>query len=266
MLNINFVAKSATAEHITAFVNAVWFERCDMEVSRITAEIASLSKKIANEQGKYSVEQVKGFEAERASKQVDLDSFKTEIEKQTENHTTVITNMTAVNDAGFGNSKDTVRTVFRVIAACENSKLMQYAMIPVFEDESLYDALEEVHIRSIACEDGSVKQTKEVKSAYKQAKDRLETIVKDNFSLAFETPYTDKIRVKLNATDFKLLHDCYVTGFNNKMTEDEDGNLSYSGRKMKTLVSVKGKGKKKTVNYSKLAKVICDIVVEKYCK
>ena len=55
--------------------------------------------------------------------------------------------------------------------------------------------------------------TKEVKEAYKKASAELETIIKTTFSLPFETPYTDKTRVKLTADDKKLLNDCYIRDF-----------------------------------------------------
>lgn len=108
--------------------------------------------------------------------------------------------------------------------------------------------------------------SKDVKDAYKKASQELETIIKTTFSLPFETPYTDKTRVKLTAEDKKLLNDCYVRGFSNKFSMDDDGNVSFKKRQINTLVKAKKDKKTQEVkyDYSGLASVISNIVIKHY--
>ena len=109
--------------------------------------------------------------------------------------------------------------------------------------------------------------SKEVKEAYKTASTQLENIIKTTFSLPFETPYTDKTRVKLTADDKKLLNDCYIRGFSNKFDTDEDtGKVTFKKRQINTLVKAKKNRKtgKMEYDYSGLASTISNIVIKHY--
>jgi hypothetical protein len=175
--------------------------------------------------------------------------------------------MSVKNKDGYGNKKDVVRTVLRVLGSWNNSKLVKYAIIPAFESPALYEALETIHINSKAGENGNITMSKEVKDAYKKASDELETIIKTTFSLPFETPYTDKTRVKLTAEDKKLLNDCYIRGFKNKFdTDDETGIVTFKKRTVNTLVKAKKDRKTGTMtyDYSGLASTISNIVIKHY--
>ena len=174
--------------------------------------------------------------------------------------------MSDKNADHFGNSKDTVRTVLRVLATWNNSKLVKYAIIPAFKDETLYNALETIHITSKAGEDGNIIMSKEVKEAYKTASAQLENIIKTTFSLPFATPYTSKTRVKLTAEDKKLLNDCYIKGFSNKFDTDDNGKVSFKTRQVNTLVKVRKNRKtgKMEADYSGLASTIANIVMKHY--
>ena len=181
----------------------------------------------------------------------------------------VISVMTQENHDHFKNNADVVRTVFRVLATWNNSKLVKYAIIPAFQSPALYNALEAIHVNSKAGEDGQIAMSKEVKEAYKSASKELETIIKTTFSLPFETPYTDKTRVKLTAEDKKLLHDSYVKGFRNKFKmNDKTGEINFEARQVNTLVKAKKNKKtgKTEYDYSALAGVICNIVIKHYFK
>ena len=175
--------------------------------------------------------------------------------------------MSEKNKVHFGNNNDVVRTVLRVLATWNNSKLVKYAIIPAFKDDTLYNALETIHVTSKAGENGNLVMSKEVKEAYKTASAQLETIIKTTFSLPFETPYTDKTRVKLTAEDKKLLNDCYIRGFSNKFDTDEDtGKVSFKKRQINTLVKAKKNRKtgKMEYDYSGLASTIANIVIKHY--
>ena len=179
----------------------------------------------------------------------------------------VVSAMSEKNKDHFGNNKDVVRTVLRVLASWDNSKLVKYAIIPAFESPELYEALQTIHINSKAGDDGNLVMSKEVKEAYKKASAELETIIKKTFSLPFETPYTAKTRVKLTAEDKKLLNDCYVKGFSNKFdVDDKKDTISFKERQINTLVKAKKNRKtgKMEYDYSGLASTISNIVIKHY--
>ncbi|MEI3340010.1 MAG: hypothetical protein V8R80_08790 [Eubacterium sp.] len=178
----------------------------------------------------------------------------------------VVSAMSLRNKDGFGNSKDVVRTVLRVLGSWNNSKLVKYAIIPAFQSPALYKALESIHITSKAGESGDITMSNDVKNAYKKASQELESIIKTTFSLPFATEYTGKTRVKLTAEDKKLINDCYIRGFNNKFDTDDDGVVTFKKRTINTLVKAKKNRKTGEVSYdySGLASAISNIVIKHY--
>ena len=266
-LSINFYAENIKEETKSEFMQAVNHENAEMTIQLVKDTISSLDKKIVNAKDTYSNEEVVAFEEKRkelVSRNVELESKSAET---LEVYNKVVDTMSMKNKDGFGNHKDVVRTVLRVLASWDNSKLVKYAIIPAFESPDLYEALETIHINSKAGDNGNIVMSKEVKDAYKKASDELERIIKVTFSLPFETEYTSKTRVKLTAEDKKLLNDCYVKGFTNKFdVDDETGEVSFKKRQVNRLVKSKKNRKtgKVEYDYSGLAKVISDIVIKHY--
>lgn len=266
-LSINFYAKNITEETKSELMTAVQHESCNMNIQLLDDSIAKLEKKIANENDNYSAEEVQAFQVQLDSANESRSKFETSQAETLEVYNKVVTAMSEKNADHFGNSVDVVRTVLRVLATWDNSKLVKYAIIPAFQSPALYEALQAIHINSKAGDDGNLVMSKEVKDAYKKASQELETIIKKTFSLPFETPYTDKTRVKLTAEDKKLLNDCYIKGFSNKFdVDDEKGTVSFKKRQINTLV--KATKNKKTgemeYNYSGLASTISNIVIKHY--
>lgn len=270
MLSINFWNESATSELKSEFMNAVDHENALMSIQLVDSQIEALQKKInnANSENSDATEEEKEALAQQMES---LQKTKSEFEEKSaetkSTHDIVVDAMSQKNSDHFGNDKDTVRTVLRVLASWDNSKLIKYAIIPAFQSPALYEALETIHINSTAGEDGELILTDEVKSAYKQASQELERIIKVTFSLPFETPYTAKTRVKLTAEDKKLINDCYIKGFSNKFDQDEDtGKVTFKKRQINKLV--KEKKNKKTgkveYDYSGLAQTISNIVIKHY--
>lgn len=265
-LAINFFAENITEDKKAELMTAIEHERANMNIQMLNEDIAKSKSKIANEKGTYSEKEVEVFKAQEEALEKQLDAFKETSDDTFEVYTKVVADMSKKNENGFGNHKDVVRTVLRVLATWDNSKLVKYAIIPAFKSPALYEALETIHVTSKANEDGNVVMSKEVKAAYKNASKELETIFKTTFSLPFETSYTSKTRTKIDAEDKKLLNECYVKGFRNKFDEDEDGTVTFKKRQVTTLVRTK-KDKKtgETIcDYSKLASTICNIVIKYY--
>lgn len=265
-LSINFYATGIEAEAKNEFAQAIEHEAADMTIHLLKDTIAKLEKKIANENGNYSEEEIQAFQVQLNDANDSLAKFEKSRKDTFEVYNKVVDNMSLRNENGFGNNKDVVRTVLRVLASWNNSKLVKYAIIPAFSSPALYEALETIHINSKANEDGNVSLTNAVKEAYKKASNELESIIKNTFSLPFATDYTDKTRVKLTAEDKKLLNDCYIKGFSNKFDTDEDGNVTFKKRQINTLVKAKKdkKTQEVTYDYSGLASTIANIVMKHY--
>lgn len=267
LLSINFFAKDITEEKTAEFVNAVAHEKCEMNIQLLSDTISKLEEKILNKKGTYEPEEVQAFEAQKIELETTRGKFEEQSADTLEVYDKVVNAMSLKNENGFGNSKDVIRTVLRVLATWDNSKLVKYAIIPAFESPELYEALETIHINSKAGEDGNIAMTKEVKEAYKKASNELESIIKRTFSLPFATEYTDKTRVKLTAEDKKLLNDCYVKGFSNKFDVDEEaGTVKFKKRQVNRLVKTKKNRKtgETTYDYSGLATTISNIVIKHY--
>lgn len=275
-LSINFYNETINDSAKVEFMQAVAHEAtsmsiqlCNDNISRTEKRIDSLNKKIDEEGDDESYTLTRQLDAEKAKLET-LNGEKSTLEEELattlEVYNKVVDVMSIKNENGFGNKKDVVRTVLRVLASWNNSKLVKYAIIPCFESPNLYNALETIHINSVANENGELSMTKEVKEAYKKASTELESIIKNTFSLPFETAYTSKTRVKMDATDKKLLNDCYIKGFSNKFDTDDDGNVTFKKRQINTLVKAKKNRKTGEVSYdySGLASTISNIVIKHY--
>lgn len=269
-LAINFYAENITEDAKAEFMQAVSHEFSEMSIQFTDTSIAQVEKRISTatgENSKTTEEEIAALRSQLAKLEEIKEAFQADSAETLETYNKVIDAMSLKNENHFGNSKDVVRTVLRVLATWNNSKLVKYAIIPAFESAALYDALEAIHINSKAGEDGNIIMSKEVKEAYKKASEELERIIKVTFSLSHETPYTRKTRVKLTAEDKKLLNDCYVKGFrNNFEVDDETGKVSFKKRQVNTLVKAKKdrKTQKITYDYSGLASVISNIVIKHY--
>lgn len=276
-LSINFYAATINEALKNEFMQAISHELAGMNIEALTESIDRLDKQVTS----LRKDITDNGDDEAGTKQKKLDGILATISDNEEARTKceesqaqtmkvyekVVSAMSEKNADHFGNSKDVVRTVIRVLATWNNSKLVKYAIIPAFQSPALYEALEAIHINSKAGEDGNITMSKEVKEAYKKASQELETIIKTTFSLPFETPYTDKTRVKLTAEDKKLLNDCYVRGFSNKFdVDDKKGTVTFKDRQINTLVKAKKNRKTGdiTYDYSGLASTIANIVIKHY--
>ena len=275
MLNINFVKKNNEGQQ-NEFDTAIRHELAELNIQQTTNDIKSAEKQLR------SVMDSDTLSEEERQKKIDVLNIKlddlrsalTNFQKNSADtldiYNKVFAAMTAKNADHFGNDKDVVRTVLRVLATWNNSKLVKYAIIPAFTAPDLYQALETIHVLSKAGDDGQLVMNQSVKDAYKKASNELERIIKTTFSLPFETEYTTKTRVKLTAEDKKLLHDCYVKGFTNKYDTNKIGVVSFTTRQINTLVKVKTKKDKATgevkttYDYSALAGTIANIVIKHY--
>lgn len=273
-LAINFLNTNATVKMQSELFTAIEHEEYEMTIQMLNNDISRLKTRITNLENNEDKDadakevELKALKAQLAETEKTLDNTKKSCSETQEIYDKVITAMTQENHDHFKNDKDAVRTVLRVLATWDNSKLVKYAIIPAFQSQELYNCLETIHINSKASEDGALVMSKEVKEAYKTASKELDAIIKKTFSLPFETPYTDKTRVKMTAEDRKLLNDCYVKGFKNKFSTNKIGITKFEEREINTLVRVKKNKKtgKTEYDYSGLATTIANIVIRHYFK
>ena len=263
MLKINFLNNDATINQIAELAQAVRFELCDMTKKMNLDAIAKQAKIVANEKGTLDEDEIATAQAKIDKLETENVKLSTTMEELRTVYNSIIEAMTVPNDKGYSNNSDTVRTVLRVVACAENSKLYKYAIIPVFENESLYNCLQAIHVNNDVVEEGYSTNTKERVALYKSAQEELDNIMRDTFSLPIATPYTTALRVKLNAQDRKVLHDCYIKGFSNKFDTDDTGTITFKSRKYNTAVKKNRKGE---IDYSGLATDIAKIVISKYAE
>ena len=266
-LNINFLKETATEDMKNEFFTAIRHEETSMLISLCNENIEKLEKRLKKDD--ITEEEIKAITVQLKDEKAVLETLKATAKETHDTFNKVLEAMSQKNKDNFGNKKEVVRNVLRILATWDNSKLVKFALVDTFKGEALHDALETIHVNSKANEDGCIILSKDVKEAYKKASQELESIIKVTFSLPFETPYTEKTRVKMTAEDKKLLHDCYIKGFRNKFSQNEaTGLVDYSGRQVNTLV--KGKKDKKTgkitYNYSGLFQTVCQIVMKHYFK
>ena len=276
ILSINFYAGNINDTLKAEFMQAVNHETADMTIaylndaiSRLQKQADSLRKDIdenGDDEGFSKTRKLDGILANIATNEKAKDKAVEDSEETQEVYDKVVSAMSLRNKDGFGNNKDVVRTVLRVLGSWNNSKLVKYAIIPAFQSPALYEALETIHITSKAGENGNITMSNDVKNAYKKASQELESIIKTTFSLPFATEYTDKTRVKITAEDKKLLNDCYIKGFSNKFDTDDDGVVTFKKRQINTLVKAKKdrKTQEVTYDYSGLASTISNIVIKHY--
>lgn len=262
MLKINFLNEQATVAQVKELADAVRFEFCDMVKAMNTDAIAKQAKIVANEKGNYDEDEVASAQAKMDKLQAENEKLSTTMEELRPNYDSVVTAMTLPNEKGYSNNADTVRTVLRVVACAENSKLYKYAIIPAFQNEDLYNCLEAIHVNNEVVEEGYSTNSKERVALYKSAQEQLDNIMRDTFSLPVATVYTTGLRVKLNAQDRKVLHDVYVKGFSNKFDKKDSGEIAFLSRKYTTAVKKTRNG----VDYSGLATDIAKLVISKYAE
>ena len=264
MLKINFLNNDTTINQTKELAQAVRFELCDMTKKMNLDMIAKQAKIVANKKGTHDEDEIATAQAKIDKLEAENVKLDTIMEELRIVYDDVIEAMTMPNDKGYSNNADTVRTVLCVVACAENSKLYKYAIIPAFENETLYNCLEAIHVNNDVVEEGYSTNNKERVALYKSAQQELDNIMRDTFSLPIATPYTTALRVKLNAQDRKVLHDCYIKGFSNKFDTDSDtGVITFKSRKYNTAVKKNRKGE---IDYSGLATDIAKVVISKYAE
>ena len=149
-LSINFYAGKINDTLKAEFMQAVNHETADMTIaylndaiSRLQKQAGSLRKDIdenGDDEGFSKTRKLDGILANIATNEKMKDKAVEDSETTLEVYNKVVTAMSLRNKDGFGNDKDVVRTVLRVLGSWDNSKLVKYAIIPSFQSPVLYEA------------------------------------------------------------------------------------------------------------------------------
>lgn len=260
MLLTSFV-KSENVDNRRKFDNAVLYMQATYDKTLAESDLTK-NRKAYNRNGVTKDEQKV------------LDDKKAEIEERIENFEKIMTNLEpsykAVHDemVATGNKKTAVEHVLGVLGTFGDRKRLQLAVV-IDEDklEKFANALDLIHVKGGCTDSGMVSMSKEVKEAVKTAKDDITAVLKEEFSLQAETIYTDKVWVKINATDLRMIHETYVTGLKvSKFTQNEENDFIVKVSMRTAISSKKNRDGEKTVDSKSFRNTIAQIVMAKYSK
>jgi len=216
MLKTNIFAK-ANDDAIKAIAIATKYAEYNMTIELIIDKETALMAKIQNPKKTATTEMIDGWKSELE----ELQKEEAEIIKKAEAIEATATPIIEV----IGDK------LLRIIACADNSKLEKYA-ITWEDDESakLYDALCNIH---------ELDTDKIDAGNFKKSTDIIEKIVRINLTFP-ETEYTDKITIRLNGSDIKMINEAWVRGFRNKYSRDRENEITtYKDTKATYLVTRK---------------------------
>lgn len=277
-MRTNVLRNNISDDKAQDFNAAVKFELKAMTMQKIDNDIEAIQRKLESKRASLTKVERDGLHATIDSLKADRDKVEASMENLKERHFKVVTAMTIKNAEGQGNDALRVRNVLRVLATttkdtdyARGSQLVKYALLSDVNVDKLYAAMQQIHVLrngDTINDDGSITTGGATQKAYKEAKSIIESTMKQLFSLPYETEYTEKFRVRMNAKDFALLHDSYVTGFNNQFSDSKKDNNEeryFKDITVNTMIKEKKNRKTGTVtyNYSRLSQVLCKLVVGK---
>ena len=260
MLLTSFV-KSENVDNRRKFDNAVLYMQATYDKTLAESDLAK-NRKAYNRNGVTKDEQ-KVLDDKKAEIEADIAKFEKIMVNLEPSYKSVHDEMVAA-----GNKKTAVEHVLGVLGTFGDRKRLQLA-VSIDEDklEKFASALDVIHVKGGCTDNGMVSQTKEVKAAIKTAKDDITAVIKEEFSLQSETIYTDKIWVKINATDLRMVHETYVTGLRvSKISQNEEDDFTVK-LSMRTAISTKkNKEGEKRVDSKSFRNTIAQIVMTKYSR
>lgn len=263
MLSINF-KDNATNEDVKAFASAVNFQKLTMTISMNEDAISRLDKKITNKDNKYTSAQVDGFKDEKSKLESENEKLQESVDALFPIYDSV---KSAMVDAG--SIDENVDNILRCIASAENSKLEKYAL-PRLGTAEIYSYLNTCHDITRSNDNGSMIMGKAEKTAYASAEDAIQRALRESLSLE-ESPYTEKLTIRFNKTDMRLIHETFISGFSNTYEVDKDDNgvevsRSYKGVKVSRTIATKAGKDGVKYNFAKFNTIIARLVIGKLAK
>lgn len=273
MLNINF-RKNLSVEQSEEFDSAINFVQANMENTLRLNSIDKLEKKIDNKSGKYTVQEVEVFKAQKQALEDEVAECKIEMAQLVDDYNVVKANLVeAIQNSKESlvedNSDEVADNFLRVIASANNHKLEKLALANLGTVE-MYNNFVICHELEATTENGRMTLGKAQKDAYKQAEVEVQKALRLALSIP-ENDYTEKYNISFNKTDMRLLHETFVKGFRNKyeFSKDADGkptnDFSYAGIEISYAIS-RRKAKDSdeyTYNFEKFNEVVARLAIGK---
>lgn len=242
MLKTNLFAKVTDDKVMANIAIAIKAEGNKMMVSVLEEKVTSLEKRIENKNGTATVEMIEGYKSELAEVTKNIEALEAKIAEVA----TITAEVEEVIDA----------KLLRILACAENSKYEKYAISWSDEEaEALYNAMCNIHDF-----DGDKLNT----ANFKRSTDILEKVVRLALSFA-ETEYTEKVNVRLNKNDLRLINETWTTGAKNKYHKDnKNDTVEYKATEARFIVSKKQKkGEDAVYNWSKFNAILVKIAIAK---
>lgn len=240
MLTTNLFNK-ANNEAMVEIATAIKAEGWLMMVKVLEDKETALEKKIENKNGTATPEMIEGYKSELEEVRKEITNL---INKAGEVIATV-EKVEAIID----------KKLIKILACAENSKFEKYAIEWTDEDaEDLYDAMCNIHGISDEVDNNNIKKSTDI----------IEKIVRLNLSFA-ETDLTEKVTVRLNKSDFKLINETWVRGSRNTYKKSKkEGTIEYKSTELKFVVSKRQKKNEDAVyDWSRFNAVLVQIVLAK---
>lgn len=242
MLTTNLFKKVSEDTTMAKIALTIKYEGYKMAIEILNDKAVALQKRIENKSGAATAEMIKGYKSELAEVLKAIEENNAKAEELT---------ATAEEIESVIDSK-----LIRILASAENSKYEKYAITWTDEEsEDLYNAMCNIH---------GFDYDKLKSGNFKKSTDLLEKIVR--IALSFpETEYTEKVTVRLNTNDLRLIGETWVVGARNKYSKDKKADkVTYKATEEKFIVTKRQKkNEDPTYNWSKFNAVLVKIAIAK---
>lgn len=236
---------------------AISYEKCDMMITKISKRISTLENWISGKGShEYSDAQIEGFKSEKTKLEGEVQNHKDTMAEAKDVHDLVVTTVasatrpTADGQTVISNSETAIRNCLRLAAVWDDTSLIGYALIGTNDllTDEFVGQMNTIHDPSQSTEDGAPKLTDAQVTAYNKTRKSLEKSIGTLVSLPVETQYNRVLKVKLNHTDLRLIHDQYVTGVKNVFDTEH-----CTGQEVRYALKV---GRNGTINATKFWKTV----------
>lgn len=251
---------------LDAISTAISYEKYDMLIAKTSKRISTLTNWIEGKgTHEYSDAQIEGFKSEKEKLEADKTKFETAMAEAKDVHDLVVktvgtaTRTTADGNATISNNETAIRNCLRLNAVWDDAPLMGYALIgtdKLLTDEFV-NQMNSIHDPSQSTEDGAPKLTDLQNTAYNKTRKSLEKAIGTLCALPVETQYNRVLKVKLNHTDLRLIHEQYVTGVKNVFDTEH-----CTGQEVRFALKV---GKNGMINATKFWRVVATQLQQYVC-
>lgn len=240
MLKTNLFAKVQN-EKLAEIALAVKYEGYNMMVEMLSDKVCALAARIAKPKKNTTQEMIDGWKSE-------LEVLEAEENAYAEKAVALEEKVAPYIDA-------IPQDLLRILACADMPKLEKYAISWEDEEsEDLYNALCNIH---------EIDLDKVNPANFKKSTDILCKIVRHNLTFA-ETEYTEKVVIRLNNSDLRMINESFIRGFRNKYKSEKDSEIvEFKEHKAQTIVGTKKKDGEKVYDWTRFNAILVKIAIAK---